>query len=77
VCSRSNRLLNFSNCFCFETYLGSLRLTTFGGGSGGVVGSSSEPKELEVLELGIIRQLAAAATEDRGPHERGMKLVKV
>jgi len=74
-CWISNRLLNFSNCFSFETYLGSFRSTTVGAT---VIRSSTLPEGLAVPELSGSRQLvAAAATVERDAHEKGIKFVSV
>jgi len=74
VCSKSKRLLKISNCFCFETYLGSLRSTT---GGPPVVGSSISLAVPDAFELSGKKHSAAAATEEREAHESGMKFVSV
>jgi hypothetical protein len=74
ACSTFIRLLNFSNCFSFETNLDSLRSTA---GTGTlVICSSTLPAELDILC--DIKQRAAIATGDeRGAQESGTNLASV
>jgi len=61
VCCKSNRLLNFSNCFSFETYFGPLRSAT---SDPFVVLSSPLLSAFDAFELSGNRHVAAAAATD-------------